>query len=103
MATYNFKVEEVSQGGVISWNAVDTSNNNSFKVNVAGYLTSGEFPEISDYLKANYSVNYAISYRSTPPFCDTFDQPNQTWTFRRNGDVIQVQDIPRTVYRITKV
>ncbi|MDF4592783.1 hypothetical protein [Vibrio parahaemolyticus] len=102
MTTFTFQIEEKSNGSTIYWDARDTSNNKSFQVNINGYVTSGEFPEISDYLKSEYGLSYKINYMSKSPFKDSFDQSTQTWTFKRNGDTIIVNDIPRTVIRITK-
>lgn len=103
MATYIFKIEEKTNCGTIYWDAIDTINNKSFQVNINGYFTSGEFPEISDYLKNEYGLSYMINYMAKSPFKDHFEQSTQTWTFNRNTDTIIVNDIPRTVISITKV
>jgi uncharacterized protein (DUF924 family) len=101
MTTYTFNIKEFTENGKIIWKASDESNDKEFQINVAGYFTSGEFPEISSYLKKNYHVDHEITYKSTAPFKDHFDQATQKWTFNRSGDIIIVNDIPRVIYRIT--
>ena len=101
MAKYIFKVEEVSRDGYIAWDVIEKASGVRFPVNEEGYFTAGSFPEITGYLKKEYQLEHTIQYINSS--IDSFDQPSNTWIFKRQGDTVVVIDIPRTVFRISTV
>ncbi|HEY9031614.1 MAG TPA: hypothetical protein VIM93_09665 [Kangiella sp.] len=96
MAEHEFKVIEVKRDGYIAWDAIEVSTKKQFPVNADGYYEAGTFPEISEHLKKEYGLSHEIKYIDGSG--DEFD--GRTWSFKREGDVIKVHDIPRTLLRI---
>lgn len=98
MATYEFKVEEVSRDGYIAWDAIEESTGNRIPLNASGKHSTGSYSEIGEYVKDTYGTSVELVYQEGTD--DTFDQGKQEWRFVRGTDEIVVKDIPRTVLRI---
>lgn len=101
MTNYLFEVSEVKRGGFIAWDVKELSHGNpiAFPVNHQSPYKAGSYPDIEDYLQNTYSITCDLNYDSSKG--DSFDQAQQKWTFKRPGYTVEVQDIPRTIERLT--
>lgn len=99
MKKFEFHIKEIVCDGYIAWTAVEGSTNKEFPVNIDGYFRAGSFPEISDYLKKEYGINFNVIYIGSG--YDSFEQSSNIWQFTRGETAVIVKDIPRTVFRVT--
>lgn len=97
MAIYIFKVEESSRGGYIAYDAVEPATRK--RIQLGPTMVVGSYPEITDELTNRTGKSTQIQY--SPYLGDTFAQDSQTWTYQRNGDTIVIEDMPRTIFRLT--
>ncbi len=99
MSEYKFFIKEVTRVGFVAWTAVESSTQKEFPVNVDGYFRSGSFPEISDYLRNEHGIDFNVVYIGSQ--YDSFEQNSNVWKFTRGNIVVIVEDIPRTIFRLT--
>jgi hypothetical protein len=97
MAKHEFKVEEVNREGYIVWDAVEKGSGH--RVSLGSPMIAGSYPEIEDHLNQAHSVNLAPGLKYDDTQGDRL--VGQTWTYKRGTEEVVVEDIPRTIFRIT--
>jgi hypothetical protein len=96
MSQYKFEVAEVSRNGYIDWDLLEPPSR-THRILAHSPMEAGKYPEVERHLQSQHSVALSPPLAYFPSLGDVFDQSSQTWTFRRNGHVIIVSDIPRTI------
>lgn len=99
MKTHKFQVEEVTRDGFIAWDAVDLDNQNRVALQSNGKRTVGSYPEITRYLSDTYGITADLTYQEDSS--DAFSQALQEWKYVRGDVCVVVNDIVRTVAKIT--
>jgi hypothetical protein len=96
MAKHKFKVEEVKRDGYIAWDAVEGSGH---RVPLGSPMVAGCYPEIEDHLNKAHNVNLTPGLQYDDTQGDRL--VGQTWTYKRGTEEVVVEDMPRTIFRIS--
>jgi hypothetical protein len=92
-----YDVREVTEGSLIRYEAIESATGDVVPLNTP--TDTGSYPDIEAHVHARHGNVGKIVY--APAAGDTFDQPNQTWTYKRKGFIIVVKDMVRTVIRVS--
>jgi len=99
MVSYSYKVREVESEGYISYEAVDEQTGEAIRLNSP--MVAGTYPEIENHVSQKSNLGGRLVY--APRLGDEFDQPAQTWKFRRGQIEVIVKDMPRTLIRVHRL
>lgn len=99
MAKHEFKVEEVTRDGYITWDAVEKGSGH--RVPLGSPIIAGSYPEIEDHLNQAHSVSLAPGLKYDDAQGDRL--VGQTWTYKRGTEEVVVEDVPRTIFRLTRL
>ena len=101
MATLRFQVKEVSRSGYIAWDAVEEGSCKVIPLTEPKYV-AGTYPEIEKHLREQHEIDASIAFAEKKG--DKFNSIQGgtcTWTYSRGQHTIVVNDIPRTIFRMS--
>jgi hypothetical protein len=96
MASYSYQVREVQNEGYISYEALDEQTGEA--IPLKSPMVAGAYPEIEEHVGQKTDLRGKLVH--APSLGDEFDQPTQTWKFRRGATEVVVKDMPRTLIRV---
>ncbi|MFN4311813.1 MAG: hypothetical protein ACK4FK_14615 [Ferrovibrio sp.] len=96
--SFRYQVQEMSAGGVISWQAVEALS--GMIISIHNSNDAGEFPEIDRHLEEQYAIKVQLTFKAH--LKDRYDQNSYTWTYVRGPIEVVVHDIPRTMMRVSR-
>ena len=109
MASFRFRVEERTVApGQLSWVAIEQSSGVELELPNGGNKVAdkdlvGQYPEVQKYLEEVHGLDVPLVYDPRTDRMTRDSDGKATWVFQRHDVEVIVNDIPRTLIRVTGV